>query len=55
MDVFESLNAAGRTIVLVTHDANIAARCRRVARIEEGRLVDDGHSGKPRRDTREDS
>ena len=37
--VFESLNRAGRTIVLVTHDANVAAHCKRIARIEGGRIV----------------
>jgi putative ABC transport system ATP-binding protein len=39
MEVFESLNRAGGTIVLVTHDPNVAAHCGRVARIEEGRIV----------------
>ncbi len=38
MSVFESLNRAGRTIVIVTHDAGVAERCARVARIEGGRL-----------------
>jgi putative ABC transport system ATP-binding protein len=37
--VFESLNREGRTIVLVTHDPAVAARCGRVARIEGGRIV----------------
>jgi len=39
LDVFESLNRAGRTIVLVTHDPAVAAHCGRVARIEGGRIV----------------
>jgi putative ABC transport system ATP-binding protein len=39
MAVLESLNQAGRTIVLVTHDAALAAHCSRVARIEGGRIV----------------
>jgi putative ABC transport system ATP-binding protein len=39
MEIFHSLNRAGRTIVLVTHDAAIAAHCGRVARIENGRVV----------------
>jgi ABC-type lipoprotein export system ATPase subunit len=39
LSVFESLNRAGRTIVLVTHDPNVAAHCARIARIEEGRIV----------------
>jgi len=39
LSVFESLNQTGRTIVLVTHDPNVAAHCARVARIEEGKIV----------------
>jgi putative ABC transport system ATP-binding protein len=39
MALFDALNRAGRTIVLVTHDAAIAAHCDRVARIERGRLT----------------
>jgi putative ABC transport system ATP-binding protein len=39
LSVFESLNRAGRTIVLVTHDPNVAAHCARVAHIEEGKIV----------------
>ncbi len=39
MEVFESLSRASRTIVLVTHDPNVAAHCRHRARIEEGRIV----------------
>ena len=41
LDVFGSLSQAGRTIVLVTHDKAVAARCGRVARIEGGRIVAD--------------
>jgi putative ABC transport system ATP-binding protein len=36
---------AGTTLVLVTHDEHLAARCRRTLRIEGGRLVAD--SGRP--------
>jgi putative ABC transport system ATP-binding protein len=41
MAIFQALNKAGRTIVLVTHDAEIAAHCQRVVRIEHGRIVAD--------------
>lgn len=41
MAIFQALNKAGRTIVLVTHDAEIAAHCQRVVRIEQGRIVAD--------------
>ncbi len=40
LSVFESLNRAGRTIVIVTHDASVAAHCARVARIEAGKIVE---------------
>ncbi len=41
LEIFRSLNEEGRTVVLVTHDPKVAARCRRVARLEGGRLVAD--------------
>jgi putative ABC transport system ATP-binding protein len=41
MAIFQDLNRAGRTIVLVTHDAQLAAHCRRIARVEQGRVVAD--------------
>jgi len=41
MDLFADLNKAGRTIVVVTHDASVAARCGRIARIEDGRIVEE--------------
>lgn len=41
MAIFQELNDAGRTIVLVTHDTDIANHCRRIVRIEGGRIVAD--------------
>jgi putative ABC transport system ATP-binding protein len=42
MDLLFGLNAAtGATLVLVTHDRELAARCGRVLRLEAGRLVAD--------------
>jgi ABC-type lipoprotein export system ATPase subunit len=38
---FEALHRAGRTIVIVTHDAAVAARCPRRIRIADGRVVED--------------
>jgi putative ABC transport system ATP-binding protein len=38
MDMLAALNRAGRTIVLVTHEPDIAARARRVVRLRDGRI-----------------
>ena len=35
----------GGTLVLITHDMAVAQACDRVARIEDGRVVDDGRAG----------
>ena len=43
MGILETLNRAGRTIVLVTHDAALAAHCGRIARLEAGRVAADDH------------
>ena len=40
--VFESLVAEGKTIVLVTHDRDLAARATRRVHIADGQIVDEG-------------
>ncbi|MGB1862727.1 MAG: ABC transporter ATP-binding protein [Candidatus Puniceispirillum sp.] len=39
--LFDSAANAGAALVLVTHDANLAARCNRVIHIEDGKLAAD--------------
>lgn len=39
MALFHALNNDGRTIILVTHEPDIAAKCRRVIRLHDGRIV----------------
>ncbi len=41
MSLFLELHHKGHTIVIVTHDPNIAAQCERIIRIEDGRIVQD--------------
>ena len=41
--VFESLVAEGKTIVLVTHDRDLAARAIRRVHIADGLIVDEGY------------
>jgi putative ABC transport system ATP-binding protein len=36
MDVFDRLNVAGRTIVLITHEADVAAHAKRVIGVQDG-------------------
>ncbi|MBI5543056.1 MAG: ABC transporter ATP-binding protein, partial [Deltaproteobacteria bacterium] len=39
--IFQKLHREGRTVVLVTHDANVARHCSRIARIEHGSIAAD--------------
>ena len=39
MDVFEKLNQGGKTVMIVTHDMEVAARCGRVIEISDGEIV----------------
>ena len=41
MALFHELHAEGNTIVIVTHDPAIAARCQRTIRISNGRVLED--------------
>jgi putative ABC transport system ATP-binding protein len=41
MELFAALHREGKTVVLVTHEADIAAWARRVLRFADGRLVED--------------
>lgn len=39
MEVFKKLNQGGKTVVIVTHDPNIAKRCGRIVEISDGEIV----------------
>lgn len=41
LQLFDELHAEGQTILLVTHDPEIAERCHRVVRLKDGRIVSD--------------
>lgn len=41
MEILDELNQKGRTIVMVTHEAEIAAHARRVIHMRDGRITDD--------------
>jgi putative ABC transport system ATP-binding protein len=48
MDVFDRLNAVGRTIVLITHEADVAAHAKRVIAVQDGHIVADRRVTEPR-------
>ncbi len=41
MSIIHQLHKEGRTIILITHDNDIAAEAERVIRIQDGKIVDD--------------
>jgi macrolide transport system ATP-binding/permease protein len=43
--MFQELNAAGLTIIIVTHDGNVAAHTQRVIHMRDGRIEGDDGSG----------
>ncbi len=44
MALFKALSDEGRTIVMITHDMNIAAHARRIVRIIDGELLEGGEA-----------
>jgi putative ABC transport system ATP-binding protein len=41
MGLFARLNAGGRTVVVITHEDEVASYCTRVVRLRDGRIVSD--------------
>jgi putative ABC transport system ATP-binding protein len=41
MQVFDRLNAAGRTIVVITHEADVAEHAKRIIGVQDGQIVTD--------------
>ncbi len=41
LEMFGRLNAAGRTLVVITHENDVAAHAKRVIRLQDGRIVQD--------------
>lgn len=41
LDLFDRLSADGRTVVVITHESDVAARAKRVLRMRDGQIVAD--------------
>jgi putative ABC transport system ATP-binding protein len=46
MALFRQLNEGGRTIIMVTHDEDVASHAKRIIRVRDGRIVDDQATGR---------
>jgi putative ABC transport system ATP-binding protein len=47
MAIFQELNLHGITVVIVTHEPDIAAFCTRVVRFRDGRMIEDRRNEMP--------
>jgi len=45
LELFRRLHSGGQTILMVTHDDDVAAAAQRIAVMRDGRVVDDGQGG----------
>jgi putative ABC transport system ATP-binding protein len=45
LTIFERLNDEGRTVVLITHEHDVARRARRIIRLSDGRVLSDERTG----------
>jgi putative ABC transport system ATP-binding protein len=41
LDLFDQINAAGRTVVVITHEDDVGARAKRIIRMRDGKIISD--------------
>jgi putative ABC transport system ATP-binding protein len=46
--LFQAINAEGKTVIIVTHEEDIAEHCRRIIRLRDGEIVSDEPVAEPR-------
>jgi putative ABC transport system ATP-binding protein len=47
LDIFDRLNSGGRTVIIITHELDVAARAQRTIQVRDGRIVADTTAGEP--------
>jgi len=52
MAIFSRLHAAGKTIIIVTHDRKVAEHAQRIILLDDGRIADDSNVAAPRNPVR---
>jgi putative ABC transport system ATP-binding protein len=45
LDLFDQINSAGRTVVVITHEDDVADRAKRVVRMRDGKIISDVRKG----------
>src|SRR3990170_3166183 len=48
MAIFQKLNAEGHTIVMITHESDIAEHAKRIIHLKDGKILKDGNDHKQR-------
>ena len=51
MSIFQQLNQEGHTIVMITHEPDIAEHAKRIIHVKDGKIVEDGNGHKQKRVT----
>lgn len=51
MAIFQKLNNEGHTIVMITHEPDIAEHAKRIIHVRDGKIVEDGNGHKQRKAT----
>jgi putative ABC transport system ATP-binding protein len=47
MDLFDQLHREGHTLIIVTHEDEIAAHCQRVVEMKDGKIFKDSRNAIP--------
>ena len=49
MEIFQKLNEEGHTIIMITHEPDIAEHAKRIIQIKDGKIVSDKTNGHPKK------